>query len=119
MSPLHTRGRGQTCAIWYCGYELLFPACSFVLKTLFYRMMWRFSPVDFDSLPVFRSVAIIPDMNRTFPGFSPKALAFFRQLERNNKREWFQPRKAQFEEFVQTPMLDLVTQVVDELRGFA
>ena len=44
-------------------------------------------------------------MPRTFPGFSPKALSFFRQLEKNNKREWFQPRKDQFEELVRKPML--------------
>jgi uncharacterized protein (TIGR02453 family) len=54
-----------------------------------------------------------------FPGFSPKAISFFRQLERNNKREWFQPRKDQFEELCRKPMLELVTQVVDDLRKFA
>jgi uncharacterized protein (TIGR02453 family) len=58
-------------------------------------------------------------MARSFPGFSPKALAFFRQLARNNKREWFQPRKEQFELLVRQPMLELVEQVVDDLRAFA
>src|SRR5690349_13174115 len=58
-------------------------------------------------------------MTRSFPGFSPKALAFFRQLARNNKREWFQPRKEQFEQLVRRPMLELVEQVLDDLRGFA
>src|SRR5438552_1080473 len=58
-------------------------------------------------------------MAQTFPGFSPKALSFFRQLERNNKREWFQPRKEQFEELCRAPMLELVAQVVDDLREFA
>ena len=58
-------------------------------------------------------------MPQSFPGFSPKALAFFRQLARNNKREWFQPRKEQFEQLVRQPMLELVEQVVNDLRGFA
>jgi len=58
-------------------------------------------------------------MARIFSGFSPKAISFFRRLERNNKREWFQPRKEQFEEFCRAPMLELVAQVVDDLRDFA
>src|SRR4051812_31487683 len=58
-------------------------------------------------------------MPRTFSGFSPKAISFFRQLERNNKREWFQPRKDQFEALCRAPMLELVAQVVEDLRGFA
>lgn len=55
----------------------------------------------------------------TFPGFPPQALTFFRQLARNNTREWFQPRKAKYEEHVRGPMLDLVEQIVDDLRKFA
>jgi uncharacterized protein (TIGR02453 family) len=51
--------------------------------------------------------------------FSPKAISFFRQLARNNKREWFQPRKAVFDEVVRWPMVELVTQVADDLRKFA
>jgi uncharacterized protein (TIGR02453 family) len=55
----------------------------------------------------------------TFPGFSPKALSFFRQLARNNRREWFRPRKAQYEQLVREPMLELCALVSDDLRGFA
>ncbi len=51
--------------------------------------------------------------------FSKKALVFFRQLERNNHREWFQPRKASFEELIRNPMIELVTRVNDQLRKFA
>jgi len=54
-----------------------------------------------------------------FPGFSPKALTFFKQLEKNNSREWFTPRKEQFEELLRGPMIELVGQIVDDLRGFA
>ena len=53
------------------------------------------------------------------PPFTPKAISFLRQLAKNNKREWFQPRKEQFDEFVRGPMLELVTQINDELRKFA
>lgn len=54
-----------------------------------------------------------------FPGFSPKALSFFRQLEKSNSREWFNPRKEQFESLVKQPMLELIGLVCDDLRGFA
>ena len=40
-----------------------------------------------------------------FPGFPPEGMQFFRGLARNNKREWFQPRKPVFEEQVKKPML--------------
>jgi uncharacterized protein (TIGR02453 family) len=58
-------------------------------------------------------------MPSTFPGFSPKALSFFRQLERNNRREWFQPRKDVFENELREPMLQLVALINDDLRSFA
>jgi len=54
-----------------------------------------------------------------FPGFAPEALEFFRNLARNNRREWFQPRKAAFEALVKQPMHQLVEAVNGELRRFA
>ncbi len=39
-----------------------------------------------------------------FPGFTPEALAFLRQLKRNNDREWFKARKAQFDALLLRPM---------------
>jgi uncharacterized protein (TIGR02453 family) len=56
---------------------------------------------------------------KTFPGFSPKALTFFRQLEKSNTREWFAPRKEQFEQLLRQPMLELVAKVNEALRSFA
>src|SRR5215470_3062646 len=47
-------------------------------------------------------------MKSTFPGFSPGALTFLRGLKRNNRRDWFQPRKEQYESLIKTPMLELV-----------
>ena len=54
-----------------------------------------------------------------FPGFSPEALKFLRGLERNNRREWFQPRKETFETLVKAPMTQLVEAVNAELLRFA
>jgi len=54
-----------------------------------------------------------------FSGFPPEALQFFRGLARNNRREWFLPRKALFEEKVKEPMRQLVDALNIALRGFA
>jgi uncharacterized protein (TIGR02453 family) len=58
-------------------------------------------------------------MASTFPGFSPKAITFLRQLAKNNSRDWFQPRKDQFEDLLRQPMIQLVGLVNDQLRTFA
>jgi uncharacterized protein (TIGR02453 family) len=55
----------------------------------------------------------------TFPGFSPKALTFFRQLARNNDRDWFAANKKTYAEFVETPMLELVGVIGEALRSVA
>ena len=54
-----------------------------------------------------------------FPGFSPEALTFLRSLKRNNRREWFQPRKEIFETKVKIPMVQLVEAINAELLDFA
>jgi uncharacterized protein (TIGR02453 family) len=58
-------------------------------------------------------------MKSTFAGFSPDALAFLRQLKRNNRREWFQPRKARYESLIKAPMMELVAAVNAEFARFA
>ncbi len=58
-------------------------------------------------------------MAKSFAGFSPKALTFLRQLEKNNSRDWFQPRKAEFESLLRDPMLELVERILTGLRSFA
>lgn len=45
---------------------------------------------------------------RNFEGFPKEMVTFFRSLKRNNRREWFQPRKHLFEEHVRAPMTRLV-----------
>ena len=54
-----------------------------------------------------------------FPGFSPEALKFLSSLKRNNRREWFQPRKEVFETLLKAPMTQLVEAINAELLGFA
>lgn len=54
-----------------------------------------------------------------FAGFPPEARRFLRSLKRNNRREWFQPRKEQFETQVKAPMLALVAELNRELVKFA
>jgi uncharacterized protein (TIGR02453 family) len=54
-----------------------------------------------------------------FAGFPEEALTFFRSLERNNRREWFQPRKPVFDEKVRAPMVELVAALNAEMERFA
>lgn len=54
-----------------------------------------------------------------FSGFPPEALRFFRGLARNNRRAWFLPRKALFEEKVKEPMRQLVNALNTALHDFA
>jgi uncharacterized protein (TIGR02453 family) len=58
-------------------------------------------------------------MSSKFPGFSPDALAFLRALKRNNRREWFQPRKEKYEALIKAPMLDFVAGLNEEFARFA
>ena len=53
------------------------------------------------------------------PRFTDKTLSFLRSLKRNNKREWFQPRKEQFEREVRAPMVAVVEQLARDFRKFA
>jgi uncharacterized protein (TIGR02453 family) len=54
-----------------------------------------------------------------FPGFPSEMVQFFRGLKRNNRREWFQPRKHLYEQHVKEPMLELVAAINHELMKFA
>src|SRR5215469_12005716 len=58
-------------------------------------------------------------MKSAFPGFSPDALTFLRNLKRNNRREWFQPRKEQYETLIRIPMLELIGQLNTAFSSFA
>jgi uncharacterized protein (TIGR02453 family) len=54
-----------------------------------------------------------------FSGFPDEALPFFRSLKRNNRREWFQPRKHIYDEKVRGPMIELVAALNAEMMKFA
>jgi uncharacterized protein (TIGR02453 family) len=43
-------------------------------------------------------------MAERFTGFPPEAVTFFRQLRRNNNRDWFQAHKATYESACREPM---------------
>jgi len=58
-------------------------------------------------------------MRSPFSGFSREGIDFFRRLARNNRREWFLPRKAIFEEQVKQPMRELVEAIDAALARFA
>src|SRR5262245_18055712 len=51
--------------------------------------------------------------------FTPKTLSFLRALKRNNRREWFQPRKEEYELHVRAPMVALLERLAVDLRTFA
>ena len=58
-------------------------------------------------------------MRSPFPGFPQEGIDFFRRLARNNRREWFLPRKSIFEEQVKQPMRELVEALDAALARFA
>ena len=51
--------------------------------------------------------------------FTAKTLSFLRALKRNNDREWFRLRKAEYEEHVRGPMVALLDRLAVDLRSFA
>lgn len=53
------------------------------------------------------------------PYLSTEALKFLRGLARHNDREWFTPRKAQFEAELKEPMLAIIRKVTDAMTDFA
>jgi len=55
----------------------------------------------------------------SLPKFGQDALKFLRALKRNNRREWFQPRREQYETAVRAPMLAVIERLADDLRPIA
>jgi uncharacterized protein (TIGR02453 family) len=60
-----------------------------------------------------------PTSPSALPYFRPEALTFLRNLARHNDREWFQPRKAQFEAELKEPMLAVIRKVTEAMLDFA
>jgi uncharacterized protein (TIGR02453 family) len=55
---------------------------------------------------------------RSAPRFPPDAVRFLRALKRNNRREWFQPRKEEYEAKVRAPMIAIIEQLAVDFRTF-
>jgi uncharacterized protein (TIGR02453 family) len=52
----------------------------------------------------------------TFTGFKPEAIQFLVDLADNNSREWFQPRKADYERLLKEPMERLCVALDERFR---
>ena len=53
------------------------------------------------------------------PFFSEESLKFLRALKRNNRRDWFDPRKPLFESVLKAPMLKVIEGVAAAMVEFA
>lgn len=53
------------------------------------------------------------------PRFGAGALTFLRALKRNNRREWFNAHREQYETDVRQPMAAIVERLADDFREFA
>ncbi|MFK7768861.1 MAG: DUF2461 domain-containing protein [Mariniblastus sp.] len=51
-----------------------------------------------------------------FEGFTPDTLKFFKQLSKNNNRDWFAENKPWYEEAVLNPALELVKEIEKPLK---
>ncbi|MGB6975681.1 MAG: DUF2461 domain-containing protein [Terracidiphilus sp.] len=60
-----------------------------------------------------------PAPQPALPYFRPAALKFLRNLARNNDREWFLPRKAEYEAELKEPMLAIVRKITEAMMDFA
>ena len=53
------------------------------------------------------------------PRFGGEALKFLRALKRNNRREWFNAHRDEYEAHVREPMIAIIERLADDLRAFA
>jgi uncharacterized protein (TIGR02453 family) len=58
-------------------------------------------------------------MPKTSPRFSPGTLTFLKRLKRNNRREWFNARREEYEAVVRQPMIAIVEQLAVDMRAIA
>jgi uncharacterized protein (TIGR02453 family) len=60
-----------------------------------------------------------PSAAAPMPYLRPEAIAFLRNLAKHNDRDWFTPRKADFEALLKQPMLEIIRKVTDAMTSFA
>jgi uncharacterized protein (TIGR02453 family) len=53
------------------------------------------------------------------PRFSKETLTFLARLKRNNRREWFNPRKDEYERVVRQPMFAILDRLAVDMRRIA
>jgi uncharacterized protein (TIGR02453 family) len=53
------------------------------------------------------------------PAFSDRSLRFLRALKRNNRREWFHERRAEYDAHLHAPMVAIVEQLARDFAAFA
>ena len=53
------------------------------------------------------------------PRFSKDALTFLTRLKRNNRREWFNARRDEYETVIRQPMIAIVERLAVDMRGIA
>jgi len=51
--------------------------------------------------------------------FTGKTVSFLRALKRNNDRDWFRARKADYEQHVRGPMIEVLARLAVDFRAFA
>jgi uncharacterized protein (TIGR02453 family) len=56
-------------------------------------------------------------VSHDFTGFRPEAIQFLVGLAENNSRDWFQPRKADFERLLKEPMEQLCVALGEQFRA--
>jgi uncharacterized protein (TIGR02453 family) len=58
-------------------------------------------------------------MDRHGPAFSDRSLRFLRALKRNNRREWFHARRAEYDTHVHAPMVAVIEQLALDFTSVA
>jgi uncharacterized protein (TIGR02453 family) len=53
------------------------------------------------------------------PRFSTRTLSFLRRLKRNNRREWFNAHRDEYEQHVRQPMIAVIERLAIDFRSFA
>ncbi len=51
-----------------------------------------------------------------FDGFSTQAINFLQEWRHNNNRDWFQPRKSEYEQLIKQPALDFIVELGNRLK---
>ena len=58
-------------------------------------------------------------MSAASPRFSAATISFLKRLKRNNRREWFNARRDEYEAAVRQPMIAIVERLAVDMRVIA